>query len=317
MKISTEIQSFKKFGTNKEILKLLKDSGFDAYDFSMFFDIGETFVFCDDYVERAKELRKYADSIGIVCNQSHAPFPTVAYNSNWCNSMRKLMEKRMLEENNGKYMLPKTGDEIEYYNECLVELLKRGIEITSILGGKAIVIHPNSNYSTEQNVVFYNQFKEVAVKNNVKIALENMWGWDNEKNHATYASCSDGENFMEHLNMLDKDVFVACVDIGHAEMMGEITNSSKLLEDVSDRLFCLHIHDNDLFRDKHMLPFNGSVDFEKVTETLAKIGYNGDITFECTTFMPKFDKEFFPVATKFMYEIGNYLREKIQTKKTM
>ena len=29
-----------------------------------------------DYVNIAKDLRKYADSLGIVCNQSHAPFPS-------------------------------------------------------------------------------------------------------------------------------------------------------------------------------------------------------------------------------------------------
>ena len=36
MLISTEISSFYKFGSNKEIIKLLKDVGFDAFDFSMF-----------------------------------------------------------------------------------------------------------------------------------------------------------------------------------------------------------------------------------------------------------------------------------------
>lgn len=28
----------------------------------------------DNYTEKAKELREYADSLGICCNRTHAPF---------------------------------------------------------------------------------------------------------------------------------------------------------------------------------------------------------------------------------------------------
>ncbi|HEY8389983.1 MAG TPA: hypothetical protein VIL26_03425, partial [Clostridia bacterium] len=75
--ISSETESFNKFGGNYEILKLFKDAGFDAYDFSMFEDSINRLIDYDDYKQKARELRKYADSLGIVCNQAHAPFPTV------------------------------------------------------------------------------------------------------------------------------------------------------------------------------------------------------------------------------------------------
>ena len=80
MYISTEIHSYQHWGKYGEIVKLLKDSGFTAYDFSMF---GEKwmkpceFLHSADYIAQAKALRAIADELGMVCNQSHAPFPTL------------------------------------------------------------------------------------------------------------------------------------------------------------------------------------------------------------------------------------------------
>ncbi len=309
MYISTEIGSFKKYGSNEEILKLLKDCGFDAYDFSMFFSTKESLMFCDDYAEKAKKLRAYADEIGIVCNQAHAPFPVHRAASRHGEQIQAEMEKAMLRETGT--LFPKHGSDAEYYNTCVATLIKRCIEITGILGGKAIVIHPDSSVTTEQNVEFYHQFEKIAQQNHVKIALENMWRWDDENNCASLAACTTVQNFTEHLQLLDKNIFVACVDIGHAEMMGNITNSKELLCGVKDRLFCLHVHDNDRYKDRHQVPFSGSIDFDAVATTLAQIGYTGDLTLECDTFIKHFDKSFFPVAAKYMCDVAKYLRDKI------
>ena len=77
MLISSEINSFRKSGTDKQIIKILKDAGFSAYDYSMlsFGEEKKEILDRDDYIEYAKELRAYSDEIGILCNQSHAPFP--------------------------------------------------------------------------------------------------------------------------------------------------------------------------------------------------------------------------------------------------
>ena len=79
MYISTEINSFRAYGDDKQVVKLLKDAGFTAYDFSMFgkgWLQPNELLASDDYLEKAKELRAYADGIGLPCNQAHAPFPT-------------------------------------------------------------------------------------------------------------------------------------------------------------------------------------------------------------------------------------------------
>ena len=60
MKISTETGSFRLYSEdNRKILRLLKDSGFTAYDFSMFKgELKDRLIDSDDYALRAKELTR-------------------------------------------------------------------------------------------------------------------------------------------------------------------------------------------------------------------------------------------------------------------
>ena len=59
MYISTEIHSFQAYGDTYKILAMLKEAGFDGYDYSMFHQShAYKEVLCaDDYIERAKEFR--------------------------------------------------------------------------------------------------------------------------------------------------------------------------------------------------------------------------------------------------------------------
>jgi hypothetical protein len=73
MYISTATKYFNRF-SQKETLAFLKECGFNAYDFTIY--AGETPFGITDYGEKAKALREYGESIGIVCHQTHAPYPT-------------------------------------------------------------------------------------------------------------------------------------------------------------------------------------------------------------------------------------------------
>lgn len=59
----------------------------------------------------------------------------------------------------------------------------------------------------------------------MKIAAENMWNFIGGK--TSPAACSDEVSFREHLDAVNDDYFVACVDIGHAEMAGLDTSAEK------------------------------------------------------------------------------------------
>ncbi len=280
MHISTNTGLFDKMGDTKTIIKHLKDAGFDCYDYTMSVrwtsNLDNNFVFSENYVERAKELRAYADRIGIKCNQSHAPYPS------W-----------------------KRG-EAEYNEKRFGEIVK-ALEITSILGAKICVVHPHNPASAQENAEFYKKLLPYAKKFNVKIALENMWDWDNG---VIGCACSSHEDFLAHLELLDREWFVACVDIGHAEMEGLNTSAVKMIKTLGDRVQALHMHDNDFKNDNHVIPYTMKIDFNAVCEALKEVGYQGDITLEVVDITNNLPRELFLEQTKYMALVANNLREK-------
>ena len=290
MYISTEINSFRNFGENEKVLRMLKDAGFDAYDCSMFYgsNAEREVLDHDDYLLRAKAFRRVADEIGLVCNQAHAPFPTA------------MSEGR-------EYLGMSATD----YNRYAHAKITRAIEVAGVLGAKIIVVHPWNNYTAEENAVLLKSFEETARRAGVKIALENMWNCENRATNfrATPAACSHHDDFKAHLSLLPKDVFVACLDIGHAEMAGLDTDSAQMIDALGSDLQALHIHDNDCIHDRHGLPYTMGIDFLKILTALKEKGYAGDVTLEADSYIKKFPIELYPQATKLMAETAKYMRE--------
>ena len=86
MKISTEIQSIARIVGMEKAVEMCAEAGFDAWDFSLFsmayIDWGTRQPLHNPnelngvhYLKYARRLKTIADDNGIVCNQSHAPFP--------------------------------------------------------------------------------------------------------------------------------------------------------------------------------------------------------------------------------------------------
>lgn len=280
MKISTEIGMFSAIDDCKKIVKLVKDAGFEAYDCTMCAKPTSTALNSDGYLEWAKDLRDYADSIGIECNQSHAPFPSA-----------------------------RRGD--AEYNESIFPKIVRAIEMSGVLGAKVCVVHPVQEYTVEENIQLYKRLEPHARKAGVKIGLENLYGAKDGK--LVCAACSPHDNFKRHLDLLPADVFTACLDIGHAEILGEETSAVQMIETLGDRLTAMHLHDVDKARDNHFLPFILKVDYAPIIEALRKVGYQGDITLEAVHFAKKMPVELLPSVARLMADVAAYFKKEIQS----
>ena len=92
-----------------------------------------------DYLAFARKLKNIGLDYGMICNQSHAPFPV--------------------------------------YAPCVCTYLKRAIECTAEAGGEICVIHPDNYKSAEENAEMYLELLPFAKQCGVKIATENMWAW--------------------------------------------------------------------------------------------------------------------------------------------
>ncbi|MGN1062690.1 MAG: sugar phosphate isomerase/epimerase family protein, partial [Candidatus Scatosoma sp.] len=185
-KISSTTQGFRAYGTLEEILALMKESGFTAYDCGMFNgeEAWRRLIESENYLENARALRAYADSINLACNQTHAPFPSA-----------------------------KKGDET--YNRKQFPALVRAIRVSGVLGAKVCVVHPCNDYTPEENAEnVYLPLAPYAREAGVKIGVENMWNWNGKKNIFAPAACSSPEDYVKHMSLLPEDVFAANLDIG-------------------------------------------------------------------------------------------------------
>lgn len=285
MKISTEIASIAKHVGEMKAVELVAKAGFDAYDFSMF-DMGrydwkeEKMIYTGHplqtpkYLQFAREMKKVADDNGIICNQSHAPFPI------YCP---------------------------EIWN-----LQRRAIECTAEAGGKICIIHPDNYRSAQENAELYFELLPFAKDHGVKIATENMWCWDQKKDQASFAACCDPEDFVKHLNAVNDPYFVACLDIGHAEMRGLNTTAPEMIRALGHHLQALHIHDNDCWHDSHALPFTMNIDFGAVTAALKEIGYDGYLTLEADTHCSGSALEEIPEKVREMAEAARKLSDMME-----
>lgn len=264
IKTSTEIRSAAAILGEERAIAALAKAGFDAWDFSMLCMSGydkntKSFLPTDhplagkDYLAFARKLKKIGLDHGIECNQSHAPYPT-------------------------------SRPEIR-------SLLKKAIECTAEAGGKICVIHPENRKSAEENKALFTELLPFAKEYGIKIATENMWLWDKEKDEATFAACATPEDFCKHIDILAEEDLVACLDIGHAEMRGNNTSAVEMIRALGHRLQALHIHDNDKWRDCHQIPFSMKIDYMPILKALKEIEYHGYFTLEANCFLESYTKE--------------------------
>lgn len=258
LKVSTQTEIASKLIGEERTIEYIARAGFDAYDLSMFemakYDkatgglkpTDHPFA-GKDYLSYVRRLRRVAEDNGIICNQTHAPFPTSV--------------------------------------GCVRDYLKRAIECSAEVGAEYCIIHPANNGTPEENAEFYHTLLPFAKEHGVKIATENMWNWNREEDHAVPAACSRPDNFVAHLDAVNDDYLVACLDIGHSEMFGLDTSAPELIDALGCRLKALHIHDNDKLHDSHQIPFSMNIDFGAVIDALRRNNYRGYLTLEADNYL--------------------------------
>ena len=274
MKTSTEIASLAEIVGERKAVELCGKAGFDAWDFSMF-DMArwdwDNKVISDaphplksrEYLAFARELKSIGEAYGMVCNQSHAPFPV-------------------------KYMS--------------ADILKRAIECTAEAGGNICIIHPDNDSTAQENAELYNSLLPFAKEHGVRIATENMWNWKKGEPTSAPAACSTSADFVAHIDAVNDPYFVACLDLGHAEMRGSGDGAAQMIRALGHRLQALHIHDNDKIHDSHQIPFSMDIEFGAVVEALKDIGYSGYLTLESSCYLESYNADNVFEGVKNLYD---------------
>lgn len=259
MRISTEISSLCARVSHEKALEMLAQAGFDAFDLSLFemgeYDWGRRCMkeshspfLGPNALKYVRHLKQVGLDNGIVCNQSHAPFPVR------CREIRALLPQAL---------------------ECAAEA-----------GARICVVHPDNDKSAEQNAEMFQELLPLAHQLNIKIATENMWNWNAAEDHAAPAACSSHTDFLAHIQAVNDPFLVACVDIGHAEMRGLGTSAAQMIRTLGSHVQALHVHDTDRHHDNHQLPLTMQIDYDPILQALRDVNYQGDLTLEADSYLP-------------------------------
>lgn len=180
------------------------------------------------------------------------------------------------------------------YMECLLTSIEdcREFDIPTM------VVHLlNEHNSPPPSNIGIERLKRVAEKaehDNINIAFEN-----------TYAP----DLIQFTFDNIPSKKLGFCFDSGHQHCM---TPDRDLLEEFGNRLMAMHLHDNfgagenpmyglEWARkfDLHLLPFDGNIDWNKITQQLKKVKYKGAIAFEVHNFKSEYTpEEYYETAFK-------------------
>lgn len=291
MKISIENHVLHtRFGDERSF-EMLKDAGFDCVDYSFYWlqpEMDEK-VLGDGYLDYACKVRNLLDDLQLECNQAHAPFEV------------------------------KSEDPFDVSNVRYLRLI-RSLESASIMGAKCIIVHaltpPEGVSMLEYNYRFYKSLEPYCEKFGIKVAVENLFTSPRDPETKLLSNKKFGKPayMMELMNKLSPDNFVICIDLGHAKLTGN--NPEDFIRGIDgSRLKALHVQDNDFVDDCHILPFNGKLNWANITESLAEVGYDSELTLEVFGFLGKMEDEMLPEALKFAAATAKHLVKKIEAQK--
>ena len=284
MKLAINTGAFSKRFGDLGTLNLIKKAGFDAFDFTIPDSLGMGY---DEYKKYIEKIKAYSEEVALPCVQTHAP-------------------------------------ETFAYDEKTVELLIRSIEYSAILGAEICVVHPLRS-TLDTGIMYYENYEEIFAENKklfgklipaakkfkVKIAIENMFGMDLNRNIYIANTCSHTLDFQRYIDYFGTEYITACLDTGHAALVSEVP--SDMIVKMGDRIGALHVQDVDFVHDLHTLPYMGALDWDAICKALKKINYRGNLVFEIgnSYFSPQMDDSVVRAAAKFAGVVGKSLVKKI------
>ncbi len=176
----------------------------------------------------------------------------------------------------------------------IVDRYKEDIKRCSENNISMVIMHLTSKKNPPMyNELGLNRLKEIvdfAEKLNVQVAFEN----------------NKVEGYLEYVisNIKNKNVGI-CFDSGHCHAF---FNDEFNFSMFKDKIIAVHLHDNDKSDDLHLIPFDGTINWDKFTNDLIENGYNGPVTLE-TCYRYDYLKENIDDFYKQCYEVGKKIEQ--------
>lgn len=272
-------------------LQMLADAGFAGLDYSMNTYPLDSPLYSlprEALAQRYAALRQTMDGLSLHACQLHTHFPTYV------------------------------GDGLD---ERRFEAVVAGIWAAQALGSPYAVVHPmmlnkpaDSDvrmYTWDMNRQFYTRLIPTLRECGVQLGVENMFIYTRERYQQTpLSTAQDMITYIDRMNdIAGEELFVACLDTGHAHLLGlDVADMAKQL---GKRLKLLHIHDNACAGDVHTAPYLGGIDWNAFLNALHDIGYGGHLSFETHGFVRTFPLELMPESLRMLAGIGKMFERQL------
>lgn len=179
----------------------------------------------------------------------------------------------------------------------LVDRYKNDIKVCKENNIPMVVMHlTRKSVAPKYNEIGLKRLQEIAdyaESLGIKIAFEN----------------TKIKGYLEYVieNIKNENVGI-CFDSGHNHVH---FNDELDLSKFKNRIFAVHLHDNDQSDDLHLLPFDGTINWEKLMKNLKNNNYSGPITLELCYRYQYLDMDIVSFYKK-GYEIAKKLEEMIK-----
>ena len=262
----------------------LKALGYDTLD------VGLSDIKKDIYTDvtamqrHCAEIREAAQKAGLLIRQMHGPWPT--------------------------------DDTTEEGVRIGWECMHKAVYGCHLLGAPYLVIHPQMPFgwdadtdpdlAEQQTVALLKELAADGEKYGVTVCLENM--------PFRSQRISSMEYIVKAVEKVNSPFVGICLDTGHCHYLKEDIAQNVYL--AKDYLKTLHIHDNRTFSDAHLVPFLGSIDWERFAKALADIGFTGSLSLETGSVNPaKMDPPLIEAYEKFVFASIDRIRRLVAAHK--
>ena len=178
--------------------------------------------------------------------------------------------------------------------EMMLRRLRNSVDMCCEYGVGTLVTHPSTGRPmppiNELGTERYREFFSYAWKKGIAVAMENHRFFENT------------EYLMKTFPKLD-----FCWDVGHEACF---TQGIDYLSIWGDRLSVMHISDSECIfdTDKHLIPFDGKLDFEKIAEKISGLNCNCALMLELK---PGNDERYKNLSTREYYKLASQRAKKL------
>ncbi|MBQ6267535.1 MAG: TIM barrel protein [Clostridia bacterium] len=163
-------------------------------------------------------------------------------------------------------------------NAASGDWIGRSIEATAAIGARYLVIHPIWESEPGKFIKNKKEFLQVnADAIRPWLAKAQACGVVLLSENLLWEASADPRIIAELVETVDSDWFGWCFDVGHAHASGF---KPEILRKCAVSPMSLHIQDNDGTGDGHLIPGDGTIDWNAFLDVLHEIGYLGDCVLE-------------------------------------